>query len=256
MRLSSRIFAVLLPLALLPAVAPTADSENAHDIYEKAIGLTPDLERGKQLYGRCVACHGPEAWGNPGGTYPQIAGQLATVIIKQLADIRSGNRDNPVMRAFTSTRILSGPQDIADVALYISQLPMTRDNGQGTPFDRDLGREIYQRDCAECHGDNGEGNLQDHIPAIYGQHFNYLMRQFDWIRSGRRRNSDEKMVKQIQGYRGREQAAVLSYTAALKPPENKLAAPGWQNQDFHGFDRSWRPTDSSHRYRGLQTPGQ
>jgi cytochrome c553 len=240
--------------AFMLLFASAAAADQAQDIFDQASQLTPNPERGKTLYGKCVTCHGPEGWGNPGGTYPQIAGQLPKVIIKQLADIRAGNRDNPIMRAFTSQRILAGPQDLADVAAYIAALPMTRDNGQGTPFDRAMGEEIYQRDCAECHGERGEGDVEDHIPALYGQHFNYLMRQFDWIRMGKRRNSDEKMVKQIQGYTAREQSAVLSYTAALKPPEDKLAAPGWRNPDFHGFDRSWRPARHSDRYWGPDTP--
>jgi cytochrome c553 len=57
-----------------------------------------------------------------------------------------------------------------------------------------------------------------HIPAIAGQHYPYLMRQFDHIRTGQRRNSDPEMVEQIQGFTAEQQAAVLDYTARLRPP--------------------------------------
>jgi cytochrome c553 len=209
--------------------------------FETALKLTADLENGRKLYKMCVACHGPEGWGDSNGSYPQIAGQLPGVIIKQLADIRAGNRDNPIMRAFTTVRALGGAQEIADVAGYIAALPMTQYNGLGNSRNLEQGKEIYQRDCADCHGYNGEGDAKKHVPVIHGQHYRYLERQYAWIRSGLRRNSNKEMVKQIQGYSLREEDAVLSYTASLLPPEEKLAEPDWKNPDFPNYHRSWTP---------------
>ncbi len=68
--------------------------------YEQALNLTPNLENGKKAYFMCTVCHRPEGWGSKDGVYPQVAGQLSTVTIKQLADIRARNRDNPTMRPF------------------------------------------------------------------------------------------------------------------------------------------------------------
>jgi len=208
--------------------------------FEEAIRLQPDIDHGRELYrGSCLTCHGPEGWGVAGSGYPQIAGQLRTVIIKQLADFRAGNRDNPIMRAFSSRRSLGGPQDIADVAAYVSSLPMNPNNEKGFRLHLEEGRVIYEKNCAECHGDKGEGDLEKHVPRIQGQHYSYLMRQFNWIRNGLRRNADPKMVKQIRNFTPREQSAVMSYVANLRP-EN-LAPEGWHNPDFDYFDRSWRP---------------
>lgn len=215
--------------------------------FEQALKLTPDIDRGRELYKLCVTCHGPEGWGDENGSYPQIAGQLPGVIIKQLADIRSGNRDNPIMRAFTSVRALGGAQEIADVAGYIAAMPMTDYNGQGSRRHLALGKEIYERDCIDCHGENGEGDVKKHVPVIYAQHYAYLERQYHWIRNGRRRNANKEMVEQIQNYTGKEERAVLSYTASLQPPEEKLADPDWQNPDFPNFNRSWRPDPARDR---------
>ena len=220
--------------------------------FEKALTLTPDIDNGRELYKLCVTCHGPEGWGDDNGSYPQIAGQLPGVTIKQLADIRAGNRDNPIMRAFSSRRALGGAQEIADVAAYIGSLPMTEYNGQGSRRHRELGKEIYLRDCADCHGENGEGDVKKHIPVIHGQHYEYLERQYRWIRNGRRKNANKEMVEQIQGYSLREEKAVLAYTASLMPPEDKLADPEWTNPDFPNFERSWRPDPTSERRTGLR----
>jgi len=67
---------------------------------DEALHLKPDLENGLDVYEVCAACHLTEGWGTEDGTFPQLAGQLKGVLIKQLADIREGNRDNPTMYPF------------------------------------------------------------------------------------------------------------------------------------------------------------
>jgi len=203
----------------------------------RAINLEPDLDKGRELYNICVVCHGPEGWGSSNGYYPQVAGQLASVTIKQLADIRARNRDNPTMFPFSMPSVLGGAQEMANVAAYIASLPMTPVNDVGPGHDLELGARIYETECAECHGDKGQGDAKEHIPLILGQHYSYLKRQFNWIRFGKRRNADEKMVKQIQRFTAREVSAVLDYTSRLRPPQGKMAPLGWINPDFPGFSR-------------------
>ena len=201
---------IVLTLACIPALTwAEAPSVVAHAEYEDVMGLTPNLENGRRVYVTCAVCHRPDGWGSPDGSYPQIAGQLPTVIIKQLADIRARNRDNPLMYPFSVPRILGGPQNIADVAAYVAALPMTPVNGKGPGVDLALGEKLYRDYCMNCHGTTGMGNEEDHLPQIAGQHYAYLMRQFEAIRDGRRKNSDPEMVKQIKGFTLREKSAVL-----------------------------------------------
>jgi cytochrome c553 len=252
---------ISLPLTLLCVLmfafsaAPAKDNIKTDDDlseFSTALKLSPDIDNGRELYKKCLACHGPEGWGSRNGSYPQIAGQLTGVSIKQLADIRAGNRDNPIMRAFTTVRVLEGAQEIADVVGYIATLPMTPDNGQGSSHYLELGKEIFLRDCADCHGAKGEGDIKKHVPLIQGQHYQYLRRQYRWIRDGRRTNADKNMVEQIQGYSLREEKAVLAYTASLKPPVEKLADPGWQNPDFPRYHRGWQPEPTLERRGNIQ----
>ncbi len=209
--------------------------------FEKALRLKPDIDNGRRLFRRiCSTCHGPEGWGVPASGYPEIAGQLKDVIIKQLADFRAGNRDNPIMNAFVTPRVLTGPQDIADVAAYVSQLPMSPRNERGFALRIEEGKKLYQKLCADCHGDRGEGDPKRHAPRIQGQHYSYLMRQFNWIRNGYRRNANKKMQEQIQNITSSEQVAIMSYLSNLKP-DHPVAPEGWHNPDITGYDRSWRP---------------
>ena len=86
----------------------------------EALKLKGDPEEGQDIYQVCAACHQPTGWGDPLGVFPQLAGQHATVLIKQIADIRAGNRDNPTMYPFAMQ--IHGAQDIRDVCTYIQTL--------------------------------------------------------------------------------------------------------------------------------------
>ncbi len=200
--------------------------------YDKAMALTPDLKNGLAIYRQCAACHQPEGWGRARGGVPQIAGQHKRVVIRQLADFRSANRDSVVMIPYASPEAIGGPQAIADVAGYIDSLEISVGNGKGPGDNLAAGEALYTDYCAECHGANGEGNNAELVPRIQAQHYRYLVRQFEWIRDGKRRNSNEEMVAQIQGFDDRDISAVMDYVSRLQPPEELQAPAGWSNPDF------------------------
>ncbi len=94
------------------------------------------------------------------------------------------------------------------------------------------GEALYKEHCVKCHGDYGEGKNAEFQPRIQGQHYEYLLRQFHHIKSGRRKNADETMVKQIKGFSERDIVAVVDYTSRLRPPADLSAPAGWRNPDF------------------------
>jgi cytochrome c553 len=163
---------------------------------------------------------------------PQLAGQHRNVVIKQLADIRAGRRDTRLMLPYASVEAIGGTQAVANVAGYIDTLEMTVDNGKGRGNDLELGERLYRENCARCHGASGEGNADAYVPRIHAQHYIYLVRQFEKIRSGKRRNGNPEMVAQIQGFDERETKALLDYVSRLEPPEELRAPAGWHNPDF------------------------
>ncbi len=222
----------ILTTCSVQAMETEKDSKITTKLEEEALALKPNIDNGRQIYEMCAVCHSPHGWGTPDGRYPQIAGQHYNVIIKQLGDIRAGNRDNPTMYPFTLPNVLGGAQDLADVAAYIEQLPMSPFNDVGPGFDLSYGKELYKEHCEECHGKEGEGDNKEFYPRIQGQHFTYLLRQMRWIQIEKRRNADKTMVKQIHRFSGRDIHSVIDYTSRLRPPADKVAKPDWRNRDF------------------------
>ena len=202
---------------------------------DEAMHLTPNLENGIEVYEVCSACHMPEGWGTADGTFPQLAGQHSDVLIKQLADIRALNRDNPTMYPFALPESIGDAQAIADVVAYIQKLPMNPDHGKGPYADAEhlaQGEKLYKDNCVKCHGDHGQGDYEKFYPRIDGQHYKYMLRQFEWIRDGKRRNANPDMVKQIKGFTDKEMELVINYVSYIKVDPKDLAPKGWLNPDF------------------------
>ena len=204
---------------------------------DAAMDLKPDLENGMDVYEVCAACHLPEGWGLEDGTFPQLAGQHRSVLIKQLADIRALNRDNPTMYPFALPRAIGDEQAIADVTAYIEKLPMNPEwgkgpHGPGTP-EYDAGKKLFEDNCVQCHGDIGMGMEDKFYPRINGQHFKYMLCQFEWIRDGKRRNANPDMVKQIEAFSDADMRNVINYASWIPVPKGQVApSKDWKNPDF------------------------
>jgi cytochrome c553 len=228
-----KILALAVAAALIPATAvfaaPPADKKagieskdykwNAQEGEKiEALKLKGDPKNGKETYEVCGACHLPSGAGRPDGTFPQLAGQHSTVLIKQMADIREGLRDNPTMYPFAK-EAMTNPQELADTAAYIQTLCIPLDHGkyEGPDAAKQVadGKVLYEKECKTCHGANGEGDKEKFYPVIAGQHYKYLLRQMTDIRDGKRRNANPDMVKVIKPYTNEQLVAISAYQSSL-----------------------------------------
>lgn len=220
-RLLQPIPAVFLAwaLALATACLPARAQEPARASPDVAatLELRGDAERGRAAFKRCEMCHRRDASGRVDGSIPRLSGQHASVIVKQVLDIRHGLRINPAMKAVLDD---SPPslQAVADIAAYLQQLPITGVIGKGPATPSAKGRTLYEQDCASCHGGRGEGDPARFVPMVTQQHHRYLRDELDQILGGERGNSHPDMVKVLKGYAPADLQAVADHMAQLPPP--------------------------------------
>lgn len=215
--LNAALLGLLLALPATPALCAQPAPGPAASDAELARLLTRkgDAKKGKEAYVICRGCHKADAAGRDQAECPpQLAGQHAPVLIKQMLDVREGRRDSPHMHPFITPDVLASDR-LPDIAAYLSRLPVPAGNGKGPGQDLDLGQYLYQRDCAACHGKRGEGDAKRLYPRLAGQHYAYLLRQGREIRDQARRNADAEMVRLIHHYTETDLGAVSDYLARL-----------------------------------------
>ncbi|WP_317928574.1 cytochrome c [Halioxenophilus sp. WMMB6] len=76
------------------------------------------IDKGKQRAAVCASCHGAVGISN-GPVWPNLAGQKAGYLMKQLKDFRSGTRKDPMMSAMAAPLT---DEDIKNLAAYYSSL--------------------------------------------------------------------------------------------------------------------------------------
>lgn len=219
-----KTFPAALFVAIVAIVAPGASlAENSawNEIkgeLKTALGTKGDPVRGQALFEPCIGCHRYDGSGRTSGAYPRLSGQHMSVLIKQIADIRSGKRTNPKMELFADEHVLNA-YEIADIAVYLNGLPISDGNGKGPGKEIAKGEEIYSKNCVKCHGEEGEGNAEKFYPMVAAQHYKYLLRELKLIRDGDRKNANPDMVKVVKAYTDHDLEAVADYMSNFAPPK-------------------------------------
>jgi cytochrome c553 len=138
----------------------------------------------------CAGCHGEHGIA-PNRQYPDLAGQSAVAIYKQLHDFKSGSRINPIMSAMVQPL---GEEQIVDVsANFAAASRRTVEPSSTHVAEEDVVRLVERGDparalpaCNACHGSNSGGPIE--TPALSRQSNEYVASQLRAFKSGARRN--------------------------------------------------------------------
>lgn len=206
----------LFSISLLTLIGLFAASAPGPVSAEELVG---DPEAGKAASAVCAACHGSDGKALQ-AEYPNLAGQNAKYIAKQLADYKSDARVNAIMKGMVAAL---SEQNMADLAAYFAALPavagVSNDDESLT-----LGKNIYRGGitaanvaaCIGCHGPTGNGNPAAAYPALSGQNASYVINALNSFRSGQRANDPNSMMRGIaHRLSDTEIAAVANYVQGL-----------------------------------------
>jgi cytochrome c oxidase subunit 2 len=147
----------------------------------------PNLAAGQAQYAACAACHGQNGEGNQALNAPKLAGQQAWYIERQLnhfkVGARGGEGDTNGAQMIAFAGMLTTDEAVRNVAAYISSLPDTP-APTTVSGDIDNGYDIYDRNCAACHLDDGAGTWYTDAPKLAGMSDWYFMTQISNFRAG------------------------------------------------------------------------
>ena len=152
------------------------------------VAFAGDIEAGKTKSATCAACHGANGI-SAMDMYPNLAGQHADYIVKQLKMFKNGDRKDMMMAPMA---VNLSDADMADLAAYYASLPRTAETaseGGATAATAAPAGDVKIRGnfpgeakaapCAACHGADGNG-LVTMYPKLAGQGKDYLiMRETD-----------------------------------------------------------------------------
>jgi len=156
-----------------------------------------DAEAGQSYTAVCAGCHGAD--GNSAiANFPKLAGQGEKYLIKQMNDIKSGNR-----AVIEMTGLLNGfsDQQMEDIAAYYSSQSITVGNAKADLVE--LGESLYKAGnastgipaCTGCHAVNGAGTDLAGFPSLGGQHAAYTAAQLIKFRKGARADTVSPEVR-------------------------------------------------------------
>lgn len=183
-----------------------------------------DLAKGEAVASQvCAACHGADG-NSPTPANPNLAGQHAAYLYKQLMDFRvkqgakEAARVNAIMAGFAAGL---SEEDMRNVSAYLSKQALKPAAAANKDI-VELGQKIYRGGipaknvpaCAGCHSPNGAG-IPSEYPRLAGQYAEYTDAQLVAFRQGLRKNSAQ-MVDIAARMSDVEIKAVSEYIAGLR----------------------------------------
>lgn len=153
------------------------------------------IGRGATLALRCTMCHGARGMSN--ADTPNLAGQNAAAIYKQLRDLQSGHRQSEIMAPHV--RNLSD-QDMRDLAAYYAYLPRQTPPPNlvallQAPKLVQIGAPMRNiAPCASCHGGSDSKVAS---PFLDGEPKAYITAQLQAFRNGTRGNDTNGQMRNV-----------------------------------------------------------
>ena len=184
-----------------------------------SVSAAGNVDAGKTKSQSCAACHGVNGI-SATAVNPNLAGQSAAYLVKQLKEFKSRKRDNATMYAMAA-----GLSDEAmeDVSAYFASQKAAESKADEKLVER--GKLIYLSGddskglsaCLGCHGPTGKGIPSAKFPALAGQHAGYTVSQLKAFSLGARANDAGEMMQTIAGkMNAADMKAVASYIQGLR----------------------------------------
>jgi len=156
-------------------------------------GATPaSVGQGATLAMQCATCHG--ARGISGADVPNLAGQYAPAVFKQLRDYQSGARTNATMGPRAAGLTV---QDMRDLSAYYASLPRLSLSAAAGPAPAIVTGGAPMRNIAPCGACHGGVAAKAGSAWLDGAPQAYLQAQLEAFAAGTRHNDISQQMRNI-----------------------------------------------------------
>ena len=158
---------------------------------------------------RCSACHLDSGQGLESLNVASIAGLPRWYVTSQVRSFRDGKRgSHPEDKAGKLMHDISQSLDdrsLAFLGKYVQNLAPLKERRTMKEGEVSKGKAIYMKDCASCHGAEGEGSRKLMAPPLQVQVDWYMLRQMNNFNKGIRSHgeapkTDSKNLKDLVAY--------------------------------------------------------
>lgn len=186
-----------VPRATVSSEAPKPAAITSTVVMNSQMFGTTDARsvgRGATLAMQCAICHGSNRQGQV--DTPNLEGQPAAAVYKELRDFKAGSRTNAIMSPFA---VKLNEQDMLDLAAYYAYLPTQPGSHPdvGVAMPQIVARGAPMRNVAACSSCHGTTDAKLGTPWLDGQSAVYLKAQLQAFASGTRRNDISEQMRNI-----------------------------------------------------------
>lgn len=197
---------VLALLAAFGALSVAGAATDYLGVVPAHVAGTPDF-----VTNTCASCHGDHGTAIA-PTFPNLAGQNYSYLLKTLEDFRSGKRPDPTMSAMIKTvPVAADNANLKQLAGYFSEQKLNEETTMGAaagPITRaqaEGGYKLYfygnekagVPSCVACHAMSGTGDASMAIPRLAGQNAPYLVAQLQQFAAGTRATAPDHVMAKI-----------------------------------------------------------
>jgi cytochrome c553 len=186
-----------IPRATVVSEAAKPDFTTSNVVINSQMFGAPDTRavgRGATLAMQCAICHGSNRRGEV--DTPNLEGQPAAAVYKQLRDFKTGARTNAVMAPFA---VKLSEQDMLDLSAYYSYLPRQPGShpNDGAAVPQIVARGAPMRNIPACSTCHGTTDAKLGTPWLDGQSAVYIKAQLEAFTTGARRNDISEQMRNI-----------------------------------------------------------
>lgn len=209
------MFSLAAPVSLavglsLFAAAAAAEPPGARDHLVRITqsgpaGLKLAQDAGRKAAFFCANCHG-ESGLSKYPEVPNLAGQHPTYMLGQIEAFLSGRRKDAFMQGLM--KVLS-EEEKAQIAVFFAAQPVPSSKTAAMVGE---GKELFNRNCARCHGAEAKGG--ETYPRLAGQQAEYLRRSLHRYLKGTGERIYPPMTAAVTGLGEKNIEAVVTYLSS------------------------------------------